>query len=118
MKKINVHAGDFGAGIANANFDGGLIYFPWQDPPNGFEYLDDIEQLDVATEESVKRIGGTIGWGAAGALVLGPVGLLAGLLLGGKKNEVTFAARFANGKKIFATADKEVYKKLLGRVFR
>src|SRR3546814_10870207 len=49
-----------------------------------------IADLEPASEESVKRIGGTLGWGAAGALVLGPVGLLAGLLAGGRGTEVTF----------------------------
>jgi hypothetical protein len=118
MEHINIHAGDFGKGIANANFNTGLIYFPWRDHSDGFDYLDDIEEVDVATEDSVKQIGGTIGWGATGALLLGPVGLLAGLLLGGKRSEVTFVAKFENGKKMLATTDKDTYKKLLARVFK
>ena len=42
--------------------------------------LTEIETLEIATEDSVKRIGGTVGWGAAGAVLLGPAGVLAGLL--------------------------------------
>jgi hypothetical protein len=55
MADVHVHAGDFGKGVANANFDTGLIYFPWRDHPGGFDYLDDIEEVDVATENSGLR---------------------------------------------------------------
>src|ERR1700674_3771103 len=70
MANVSVHAGDFGAGVANANFDTGLIYFPWRDHSDGFDYLEDIEEVAVADENSVKRLGGTIGLGATGALLL------------------------------------------------
>jgi len=75
--------------------------------------LSEVETVDIASEESVKKIGGTIGWGAAGGLVLGPAGLLAGLLLGGKSKDVTFVARFKDGRKMLATADSKTYTKLL-----
>ncbi len=52
--------------------------------------ITELETVEVATEESVKKLGGTVGWGAAGALILGPVGLLAGLLLGGKRKKLLF----------------------------
>ena len=118
MAKIKVHAGTFGEGVADADFNSGFIRFPWNEGPNSFDYLDDIAEIDVATEGSVRRIGGTLGWGAAGALLLGPVGLLAGLLVGGRKQaEVTFVAKFENGSKLLATADKDTYTKLLARAF-
>jgi len=72
-----------------------------------------IADIDIATKESVKRIGGTVGWGAAGVLILGPLGLLAGLLLGGRKKEVTFVAKFNDDKKILATTDSKKYKQML-----
>jgi hypothetical protein len=69
----------------------------------------ELEFLALASEESVKKLGGTVGWGAAGGLLLGPVGLLAGLLLGGKKTKVTFIAKFKDGRKLIATTDPKTW---------
>ena len=77
-----------------------------------------LEEVEVATEDSVKKVGGTIGWGAAGAVMLGPVGLLAGLLLGGKGKEVTFVAKFKDGRKLLATTDGKTFAKIQAAVFR
>ncbi len=120
MAKIKIHAGDFPKGDAAMHFN--QIVLPWQ-PGDGFFGgktigLADLEEIDVASEESVKRIGGTIGWGAAGALVLGPVGLLAGLLLGGKKTEVTFVAKFKGEKKMLGSTDSKSYKTMMAAVFK
>lgn len=75
-----------------------------------------VEDLSVATEENVKRIGGTVGWGAAGAVLLGPVGLLAGLLAGGRKKETTFVLLLKDGRKLLATVDNKAYVKMAGSV--
>lgn len=69
----------------------------------------EIEYLSLASEENIKRLGGTVGWGAAGGLILGPVGLLAGLLLGGKSKEVTFLVKFKDGRKLIATTDPKTW---------
>ncbi len=79
--------------------------------------LTQLETVEIATEESVKKIGGTVGWGAAGAVILGPVGLLAGLLLGGKKKEITFVAKFKDGRKLLAQTDSKTFTKLQAAVF-
>jgi hypothetical protein len=119
MAKITIHAGDFPKGDAAMHF--GQIVLPWG-PGDGFTgktiALADLEEIDVASEENVKRVGGTIGWGAAGALVLGPVGLLAGLLLGGKKTEVTFVAKFKGGRKMLGSTDSKTYKTMMATVFK
>lgn len=119
MAKIKIHAGDFPKGTANLML--GIISFPWQ-PGDGFSTgktvpLSDLEQVDIASEESVKRVGGTVGWGVAGAVILGPVGLLAGLLGGGRGTDVTFVARFRDGKKMLASTDSKTYRKLAAAVF-
>ena len=73
-----------------------------------------IKEITVASEESVKRLGGTVGWGVAGAVLLGPVGLLAGLFLGGKGKETSFIIAFNDGRKMLATTDSKTYTSLLG----
>lgn len=118
MASIKIHAGDFGKTTAQVIFGTFQIAEPVATWKNAATYsLSMISNVEQASEESVKKWGGTIGWGVVGATLLGPVGLLAGLLLGGKKQEVTFIAVFNDGKKILATADSKTYTKLLAASF-
>lgn len=117
MATIKLHAGDWGKGRGDFGF--GMIGLP---KPGGWGSMEQIsvrtlEEVDLASEESVKRVGGTVGWGVVGAVALGPVGLLAGLLLGGKGKEVTFVAKFKDGKKFLATTDSKTYTKIKAAVF-
>ena len=117
MAKVTVHAGDFLKGDGQFSF-GSLTLKTTEHAWLGETIqLSQLESVDVASEESVKKIGGAIGWGAAGALVLGPVGLLAGLLLGGKKKEVTFVAKLKDGRRLLATTDSKTFIKLQAAVF-
>lgn len=79
--------------------------------------LNQIAEATVADEESVKRIGGTVGWGVAGAALLGPVGLLAGLLLGGKSKDVTFVGVLKDGRKFMATCSGAEWKQIMAARF-
>ena len=117
MSRITVHAGDFRKGDGQVTLAALVLKtdaHPWVGEAISFKQL---ATVDIATEESVKKIGGTLGWGAAGGLLLGPVGLLAGLLLGGRKNEVTFVAKFKDGRRLMATTDSATYRKLAAAVF-
>lgn len=85
MAKLKIHAGDFGKGTGAYML--GAFSFPWQ-PGDGFSvgksrHVSELQSIEIATEEAVKRVGGTVGWGVVGATLLGPVGLLAGLIAGG-----------------------------------
>ena len=120
MSNIIIHAGNFGEG--KASLKNGNIVLPAK-KGQGLLNRDLIkiarlEEIDIATDESVKRIGGTLGWGTAGAVMLGPVGLLAGLLLGGKKKEITFVAKFQGGEKMLATTDAKTYKLLMAAAMK
>lgn len=116
MGKIKVHAGDFTEG--DLGFLNVMTLKSKAHPWMGESItLDKLESVELASEDSVKRIGGTVGWGVAGAVVLGPVGLLAGLLLGGKGKDVTFVAKFKDGRKMLATTDSKTYTKLQSAVF-
>ena len=118
MAKIKVLAGDFleGDGMFSSNI---FLLKTEKKKSWGGEAipLDQLETIEIATEENVKKIGGTVGWGVAGAALLGPVGLLAGVLLGGKKKEVTFVAKFKDGRKLFASTDSKTFTKLQAAVF-
>jgi hypothetical protein len=109
MASIKVLAGDFKS--SPTRFDGTALHMLTDEHSFlGEPYqLDTLADIQLATEENVKKMGGTIGWGAAGALILGPVGLLAGLLLGGKKKDINFIGRFTDGKMFMATSNTKVF---------
>lgn len=116
MATVTIHAGDFpGRSVPLVN---GQFFFK----RNWFscEVLSaprDLAELEVASEETVKRLGGTLLTGAAGALILGPLGLLAGLLAGGNGKRVTFIARFKDGRKLLGSTDAKAYRKLQAALF-
>ena len=121
MAKIQILAGDLTNGKGTLMFN--AITFPLTNG-DGFSQGKTLvltgllESISLASEEAVKRTGGTIGWGVAVAPLLGPVGLLAGLLLGGKGTDVTFIAQFKDGRKMLATTDVKSFTKLQVLVFR
>ena len=69
--------------------------------------LSEIQSLDVVTEDNRASIAGKVGWGVAGAVVLGPVGMLAGVLGGGIRKVRIISVLFADGRKVLlkGTAD-------------
>lgn len=68
--------------------------------------------MRLASLEPSRSLGSALGWGVAGALVAGPVGLLAGLWLGGKEEEATFLATFKDGRKLLAITDGKTWSKI------
>ncbi|MGM8931381.1 hypothetical protein [Salinicola halophyticus] len=118
MAEIKIHAGDFKG--MRGYFSWGAFSFFNQNSTFKSEasyQSSEIEAVEQASEENVKRLGGTVGWGAAGAVIFGPVGLLAGLLAGGRGKEVTFVAKFTDGKKILATTDSKTWTKIQAATF-
>jgi hypothetical protein len=76
-----------------------------------------IESLEVMTEEKKKKIAGTVGAGAIGGLLLGPLGVIGGMLIGGKKKEVTFVCVLKDGKKFLGVTENKTFQKLLAWSF-
>ena len=81
-------------------------------------YITEVAEVEAASEESVMRFGGAVGWGAVGGVLLGPIGLLAGLLAGGKGKDVTFVCKLKDGRKFMATAPSNVYTELSAVLFK
>ncbi|RFT09543.1 hypothetical protein DYB39_14535 [Providencia rettgeri] len=116
MAKLKVHA-------ANFKFDeisvlGGCLYIKNKLFQITGERIDanDIVSIEVANEDSVKKVGGALGWGVAGAVLMGPLGAVAGLILGGNKKEVTFVAELSNNRKLMATLPSKDYISLVSKV--
>lgn len=122
MPRVEIHAGDFLPGKKSVefleNFFGTSLKVK---RPGRFLRetirLTEIKSVEVASEENVKRLGGTVGWGTAGLLILGPVGLLAGLLAGGKGKNVTFVLQLKDGRRLLGTTDSRTFTKLQAATF-
>lgn len=119
MADVKVLAGDFNATVPGMYMLGNLHLSRPGAWSNTEVYIlrNDAVTLEVASEESVTKVGGAIGWGAVGGLVAGPFGLLAGAMLGGKGQKVAFVASFTDGKKVMATCDKATWTKMLADKF-
>ena len=118
MSKVNVLGGD----IPTENWD-----------LNGsrltrlFEHVElsgNIHTIEIQTEEKLKKLAGTAGWGFVGGVIGGLinpagalVGILAGALTGGNKTEVCFVCELIDGRKFLAVADAKTYQKILGLYF-
>lgn len=126
LGSIEVHAGDFKKGNWSQLMEVG---FPLPEPDHFLMKIDgqflrekisvyQIDQLEIATEENVMNLGSAAGWGLAGAVLLGPVGLLAGLIAGGRGKKVTFVCKFKDGRKFLGSAKAKTYTKMAAVIFK
>ncbi|ENG7537186.1 hypothetical protein ABVE29_003289 [Providencia stuartii] len=115
MAKVKVHAANFPyseISITSGAFfiKEGVFQF------NGECVLaNKIKTIDIASEDSVKKVGGALGWGVAGGVLLGPIGAIAGIFLGGNKKEVTFIVELEDGRKFMGTTDTKSYTKVVAK---
>lgn len=117
MSKIKIIAGSFPK--QNCAVHGGMFRVRGHGQSyGGTNYgFRDLEDPMVASEANVKKLGGSVGWGIAGGVAFGGLGLLAGLLGGGNKKEVTFVAKLPQGKKIMAVTDHKTWQQILAKHF-
>ncbi len=79
------------------------------------KYLpDDISTMQQIDEETYRSAGGDAGWGIAGGVLTGGVGLLAGAAFGGRRRgQATYLIHFNDGKHVaFRETDKSSLKAL------
>ncbi|POA17619.1 hypothetical protein C1886_20910 [Pseudomonas sp. FW300-N1A1] len=114
MATISVLAGDFLPG--DANYQSGvftlqsLLGRPVRIPVASFE------TLEAACVESVKNTRDAIGLGIAGAVLLGPIGAVAGYLIAGEETEVTVIATLKDGKKLLAVLKDDTFQEITARM--
>ena len=123
MATVKVEAGDIDKGACQYSGMFGtsiLTRASTKDHPWKGETINlglELERTELLDEEKVKKLAGTAGWGVAGAVLLGPIGAIGGMLLGGNKKEVAFAAYLKDGRKFMATTDGGTWKKLMAITF-
>lgn len=123
MAGIEVIAGNFPIGRAEYGF--GLLAFP-KKPKQGFpndvvvKPEEELLQVEISSEEEASRVAEAASVGLAGGLLLGPVGLLIGGLLGAadkKAKQITFIAKFSGNRQMLAKTDDKTYAKLQAIAF-
>lgn len=114
--EFEVLAGDFSK--AKGICDGRDLKIKRHDGSGELFHVSDVTHCEVATEESYKKLSGRLGWGAAGALVFGPLGALAGVALGGSRRDITFIMMFDDQRKLLAKTDEKTFGKLQAALFK
>lgn len=75
-----------------------------------------VENYEIVDESSQKSAASAVGRGLAGSLLLGPVGMLAGLSAKSKGTHVV-AIEFKDGKKSLLEIDDKIYSALMKKLF-
>ncbi|MPQ67793.1 MULTISPECIES: hypothetical protein [Pseudomonas] len=109
MAKIKILAGDFLEGFAI--LEPGFItiqtaVYPW---PGLKIATSEILDIRIISEASYRDVSSAVGLGLAGALALGPIGAMAGVMLAGDEIELTFSMQLRDGRYLLCAADKRTY---------
>ena len=115
---FTVLAGDFATDKGACQIAGGFLYM--KQPGRWLREkipASEILSIDVASQESAKSFGGAAAAGLAGGLLLGPVGLLAGVMAGGNKSVVTFTMTLRDGRRCLCAAEGGAYQSLQAATF-
>ncbi|RUO48972.1 hypothetical protein [Pseudidiomarina donghaiensis] len=123
MAKIQIHAGDLDHGAWQFSSLLGVAIMTRASTASHlfkgetYNFGTDFERVELLSEEQVKKLAGTAGWGLAGAVLLGPIGAIGGMLLGGNKKEVVIACYLKDGRKFMATTDSKTWTKISASMF-
>ncbi|MEQ8448246.1 MAG: hypothetical protein RIB97_01030 [Nitratireductor sp.] len=84
-----------------------------------FEHINvaDTSSFEVVTEENRASILGKVGWGAVGALALGPLGLLAGVIGGGNRRDRVMLIETRDGKRLLLKGGAKDVEKFTATTF-
>src|SRR4051812_14469536 len=96
--ELQVAAGTFGVG-------GGIFICSGLFGVSREKIDDALVKVEIITEENKKKFIATAGWGLVGGVLLGPLGVLAGVLAGGNKKEVCVACTVKDGRRFMALVD-------------
>lgn len=82
----------------------------------GFKYVifdeTNIKDIEVINQEQSRDVGSSVARGIAGGILLGPIGLLAGAMLGKNSNINMVTITFTDGEKSLAEVDKNIFDAL------
>ncbi len=73
-----------------------------------------VKSAELQTEEKLKELAGSAGWGFAGSIAGG----LAGVLSGGNKTKICFSCEMEDGRKFLAITDKKTWQNISAILFK
>ena len=95
-----------------------LIFYKGNDVAGGEHVnVSQLSTVELATEETVQKLGSTVGLGLVGSVLLGPVGLIAGVLMARKK-EATFIFTLKDGRTAMLTGDSRAYTQMQASIMQ
>ena len=114
MPEIKIIAGDVKNGTWQVWAEGKdpLIIKEGMEPKDGIGISNDITEITPVDESSAPSILGAAGWGTVGVALAGPFGMLAGALLGGRKEKVVFVCTLKDGRKFMAETNKKTWTRI------
>ena len=115
MGNVVVIAGDIKKGMWT--FSGQTLTEDKFTAPERINLKTHLLAISSVDETAEKSLGGAAVAGIAGAVLFGPLGALGGMLVGGNKKGVSFAAELSDGRKFLAKADSRIYTRLVAIAF-
>jgi hypothetical protein len=101
--------GDFMKGtLISLSFSGRVILGNWK----RLDITNLIDKAELITTENKISIMSVAGWGILGALIFGPVGVLAGAILGGRRKQYGIICYLKDGRKFMAVVDDELLRRI------
>lgn len=111
MSSLKYIAGDFPEGTRASERDGRIVLTA---PDGQFVTVNDaMSAAQVVTEENKQEIIPKVGWGIAGLAAFGPLGALAGLVLGGRGKEVCALCTLRDGRRFMVLCSPSLYQGLV-----
>lgn len=75
----------------------------------------DLVRWELVTEANKQKIGSSLGWGAVGAVLMGPLGAVAGAAIGGRKSKKLIACEFSDDRKFIIEVGPNDYARFKTR---
>lgn len=112
MPKITVLAGDFKAGPWSHFWKGQFLMKSNGKLFRQYVPMTEVVGIEVASGNGTVSYGNIIGLGLIGDLMFGPIGAVAGAIIGSKNRRVTFAVKFKDGRKFAATTSARIFARI------
>lgn len=118
MARMKILAGDFLQG--EGTYYNGVVtietaLYPW---PGLQLPATTIRSVEVTGAEPTRAVGTSLVQAAAAGLVMGPLGAVAGFMLGDEHEEVTFMVTLRDGRKFLACSHDNTHEQLAQHIAR